>query len=132
MLGSRLLRRERVRTSTSRRTPTRPRPTPASHYLSPGSYFWYVDAYDSSNHLIGSTSPADYGQFTIKDLPAASGQKVALDGLASASNSAGCTNALSAPLPANQLCTGVPATPFLSWDAESHAAGYAIYLAQRP
>ena len=100
-----------------------------SHYLSPGSYFWYVDAYDATNHLIGSTSPADYGQFVIKDLPAATGQKVALDGLASVSNSAGCTNALSAPLPANQLCTGVPATPFLSWDPESHAAGYAIYLA---
>ena len=99
-----------------------------THYLSPGTYYWFVDAYDGGNHLLGETSPADYGQFTIKDLPDASGQTIALDGLADVSNSAGCSNALANTDPSTVLCTGVPATPVLRWAAEAHAAGYAIYL----
>ena len=100
-----------------------------THYLSPGTYFWYVDAYDASNHLLGETSPADYGQFTIKDLPDASGQKIALDGLADLSPSSGCTNALANSDPNTQICVGVPGTPVLTWDAQPRAAGYIVYLA---
>lgn len=95
-----------------------------TYYLAPGDYFWYVDAYDGANHPIGETSPADYGQFTIKDLAAVSGQRVSLDGLASQSLTAGCSSALPA------VCGGVPSTPVLSWDPQPGAAGYLVYIAK--
>jgi hypothetical protein len=100
-----------------------------THYLSPGTYFWFVDAYDSSNHLLAETPGGQYGQFTIADLAPASGQEVALDGLDAVSPTAGCTNSLSDADPTSQICTGVPATPVLKWDPEPGAAGYLIYLA---
>ncbi len=97
-----------------------------THYLSPGSYDWYVTAYDDQGTpLLSSSSLAT---FTVGDLPAASGQQVALDGTAS-QHGAGCTNSLSAAQPAQQICTGVPATPTLSWNSIPGAAGYMVYLA---
>ncbi len=97
-----------------------------SHYLSPGDYFWFVDAYDGSNHLLAETPQVDWGQFTIQDLPAATGQQVSLDGVASQSPSTGCTSVLP------QVCAGVPSTPVLSWDPEPGAAGYLVYVAKDP
>src|SRR5262249_4152239 len=83
-----------------------------THFLSPGRFFWYVDAYDSGNPLLTETPGAQFGKFTVAALPAASGQTVALDGLAT--QSAGCTSALSNADPNNQVCTAVPSTPVLS------------------
>jgi Bacterial Ig-like domain len=100
-----------------------------THYLSPGTYFWFVDAYDQNNHLIGETPSDEYGEFKVKDLALSSGQEIALDGLAAVSPSAGCDNALSNVAEESQICTGVPATPVLKWDAEPGAAGYLVYLA---
>lgn len=100
-----------------------------THYLSPGTYFWFVDAYDSSNQLLGETPGNQFGQFTIKDLSDVSGHEVALDGKAAQSGSAGCANSLSNVDVSSQICIGVPATPVLKWDPEPGAAGYLIYLA---
>ena len=97
-----------------------------THYLLPGTYDWYVTAYnDQGTPLLSSSAAAT---FTIGDLPAASGQQVALDGTAS-QDGAGCSNSLSAAQPAQQICTGVPSTPTLSWNSIPGAAGYMVYLA---
>src|SRR5262249_2921982 len=80
-----------------------------THYLSPGTYFWFVDAYNSSNQLIGETSADSYGQFKIKDLAAVTGQEVALDGMAAVDTNSGCDDALAD----DQLCTGLSSTPVL-------------------
>jgi hypothetical protein len=107
-----------------------------THYLSPGTYFWFVEAYDENNHKISGDFddqhplPANrFGEFTVKDLEPASGQEIALDGLAAMSPTSGCDNALSNVAEDSQICTGVPATPVLKWDPEPGAAGYLIYLA---
>ncbi len=96
----------------------------ATHYLSPGTYFWFVDAYDSSNQLIDETPADSYGEFKIKDLAPVSGQEVALDGLAAVDPASGCGSALSD----GQLCTGLWSTPVLKWAPEQGAAGYLVYL----
>ncbi len=97
-----------------------------TRYLTPGQYDWYVTAYTSTGGVLASSN--NLATFTIADLPAASGQRVTLGGLAS-QDGVGCTNTLSAPQPANQICTGVPTTPILSWDSTPGAAGYMVYLA---
>jgi len=60
---------------------------------------------------------------------AASGQKVALDGIADQAPAAGCANALSNVDTNSQICVGVPSTPVLRWNPEPRAAGYLVYLA---
>ena len=97
------------------------------HYLNPGIYRWQVEAYNSGGGLVG-VSPFE-GQFTVKALNAATGQRVALDGKDALAGLA-CDNALSNVDSNSQICTGVPATPVLSWDPVPHAAGYLVYLAQ--
>src|SRR4029079_10645150 len=96
------------------------------HYLSPGTYEWVVEAYNVGGTKIGTGT---LGQFTVKELSAATGQRVALSGTDAVSGQA-CNNALSNLDAGTQICTGVPATPVLSWDPVPHAAGYLVYLAQ--
>src|SRR4051794_25348003 len=84
-----------------------------------------VEAYNGSGTLIG-TSPVT-GVFTIKALDTPTGQQVALSGQ-DASAGLACDNALSNVDTNSQICTGVPATPVLSWNPVPHAAGYLIYL----
>ncbi|MDX6357226.1 MAG: hypothetical protein QOH37_280, partial [Nocardioidaceae bacterium] len=101
-----------------------------THYLSPGTYFWFVDAYNASNQLVGETPGGQYGEFTIKDLPNTSGQEIALDGNAAVAPApSGCTNTLSAVDVNSRICVGVPATPVLKWDPIPGASGYLVYLA---
>jgi hypothetical protein len=96
------------------------------HYLNAGDYKWFVQAYtNSSNVPIGTGT---LGQFTVKDLNDASGQRVALSGTDAVSGNA-CDKALSNVDTNSQICTGVPATPVLSWNPVPHAAGYLLYLA---
>ena len=42
---------------------------------------------------------------------------------------AGCSKSLAAAQTSQQICTGVPSTPTLSWDSIPGAAGYLVYLA---
>jgi hypothetical protein len=97
-----------------------------THYLSAGQYDWAVQAYNSSNSLIG-TSPVE-GTFTIKDLADATGQQIALDGRDGLAGH-NCDNALGNVDTSTQICVGVPSTPILGWTPVPHAAGYLVYLA---
>ncbi|OGN81555.1 MAG: hypothetical protein A2X23_13030 [Chloroflexi bacterium GWC2_73_18] len=74
--------------------------------LSPATYFWYVEAYDASNAVIGLGAQQT---FTILDLNEASYDSPVK-----------CT-----PL---QVCAKLPDTPTLSWDSVSRAGGYIVYV----
>ncbi len=95
-----------------------------THYLTPGSYDWFVEATDS----VGGTTDGPVATFHVRDLAAATGQRIALDGLAT-QNGTDCANSLDAPLASQQICIGVPATPVLAWDPVPGAAAYVVYLA---
>jgi large repetitive protein len=102
-----------------------------SHFINnPGTYTYGVNAYDVTDNgivLLGSTSFADRGTFTIGALPPVSGQQIALDGVAV---DAGQTCDLVYD-PENEdatTCGPVPATPVLDWDPVPGAGGYMVYL----
>ncbi|MBB6626432.1 hypothetical protein H5V45_03760 [Nocardioides sp. KIGAM211] len=95
------------------------------HYLSAGSYDWQVQAYGANGALL-STGPI--GTFTIAELGAVTGQRIALDGLALDSGAA-CNAALPATVTDDFICTGVPATPVLDWTPVAGAGFYMVYLA---
>ena len=102
---------------------TDPDPT----YLQPGTYRWYVEAYDGGK-LIGHGDGLPWGSFTISDLGRVSGQKIALEGSGLASTSTSCANALAASEADAQICTETRATPVLDWDPTPNAGYYLIYL----
>lgn len=88
--------------------------------LSPGTYDWQVRAHNSSGSIIGW---GEIETFTIAALPAATGQRIALNGTALDDGQA-CTKAVPA------ICTNVPATPVFDWAPVDGAGSYMIYVAE--
>lgn len=95
-----------------------------AHYLLPGNYVWQVQAVDQTN-VASAWGPT--GTFTIEDLPAVTGQRIALDGQALDAGTT-CNKALGTLVEEAQICTGVPATPVLDWDPVPGAGGYMVYV----
>jgi hypothetical protein len=95
------------------------------HYLIPGTYMWQVQAVYENN----TTTPwGPTGTFEIKDLPAVTGQRIALDGRA-LDDGTTCDLALGATPVDAEICLGVPATPVLDWAPVPDAGLYMVYLA---
>ena len=94
--------------------------------LTPGSYEWRVQAFDSSGASLGQGS---VGKFKIADLAPVIGQKIAINGTSLDADKA-CRAFLDDPSTSLDICTGVPTTPVLDWDPVPGAAHYMIYLAQ--
>ncbi len=91
-------------------------------FVKPGTYTWWVDAYNTDEQLIGTGSAAT---FTIVRPQPVSGQRLALDGRA-LDNGTTCTSALAS---SGAFCDGVPSTPVLDWSPLAGAGGYLVYLA---
>lgn len=98
-----------------------------THFLKPGTWTWYVDAFNSSGTKIGTTPQTGHGTFTLTKFGEVTGQRVALDGRAIDSGTA-CTRVLANPDPAQRICGPIPATPVLDWTPVPGAGGYMIYL----
>lgn len=98
-----------------------------SRFLSPGSYDWWVDAYDGNGQNIG-TSPS-VGTFQILDLNKAGNLQVALTGLG-LNRGEGCKAVLSDISGAPTTCDGAPSTPVLDWDPVPEAAFYMVYISR--
>ncbi|MGH3335260.1 MAG: Ig-like domain-containing protein, partial [Nocardioides sp.] len=94
-------------------------------YLSPDTYVWQVQAVDQNN-VASAWGPT--GTFTIEDLPAVSGQRIALDGQALDAGTT-CAKALGTVLEEAEICAGVPATPVLDWSPVPGAGLYMVYVA---
>jgi hypothetical protein len=99
----------------------------SQNFLSAGKYDWFAAAYDSSGALIGG-GPGTTGTFTIRDLPLATGQKVALDGSGFAAGATPCAKALTND-PSN-VCSQMTATPVLDWEPVQGAGYYMVYLSR--
>jgi len=96
-------------------------------FLTPGSYDWFVTAYDADGGQLGF---GDLGTFTIAPLPDVVGQRIALSGTAlDGPNGASCLAALGPVVAEEDICTGVPATPVLDWNPVPGAGLYMVYLA---
>ena len=93
--------------------------------LPPGSYDWFVTAYDMTDSKLGDGPVAT---FTIKDLSVVTGQSVALDGLTLDAGD-GCTAHLDANGTSGAICDNIPATPVLSWQPQAGASFYLVYVA---
>ncbi len=91
-------------------------------FVKPGTYTWWVTAYDVQGDFLANGSTAT---FTITRPGAVAGQRVALDGLALDADTA-CAAALAN---AGAFCDGVPSTPVLDWASTPGAGGYLVYLA---
>jgi hypothetical protein len=89
-----------------------------------GEYHWLVEAYGSGG-LLGQGIE---GTFTIADLAAVSGQRLALSGsdLAPSINHT-CDNRLDAPT-GPQFCDDLKQTPVLDWAPVPEASHYLVYL----
>jgi hypothetical protein len=96
----------------------------APHYLTPNTYVWEVQAFDQ-NGVASAWGPR--GTFTVTDLPAVTGQQIALDGQALDAGPT-CAKALGTAVDEAQICTGVPATPVLDWNPIAGAASYMVYV----
>lgn len=96
-------------------------------FLAAGDYDWFVAAYDASNNQIG-TEPGPTSTFSISDLPAVTGQQVALDGFGFAPGQTPCTKSL-VPV-STDVCTAMKATPVLDWDPVPGAGYYMVYLSR--
>ncbi len=102
-----------------RTTPTRLPPTPTRPTCKPGTYRWYVEAYDGGK-LIGHGDGLPWGSFTISDLGRVAGQKIALDGSGLASTEHVLRQVTLAASEADaQICTETRATPVLDWDSRA-------------
>ncbi|RYB95503.1 hypothetical protein EUA93_14830 [Nocardioides oleivorans] len=97
-----------------------------SYFLRPGTYTWWVEAYDAEDGTkIGTGTPAT---FTIAPPAETTGEQVALDGLAV---DAGNTCAKRLVVGQEQtVCGGLSATPVLDWDPTPGAGGYQVYVAE--
>ncbi len=91
--------------------------------LTPGAYDWQVTAYSSTGGLIG-TGPL--ATFSVAELAAVTGQRIALDGL-TLDEGAGCTHQVGDPA---DLCDKVPSTPVFDWDPVDGAGMYIVYLSE--
>ncbi|MDO7869277.1 Ig-like domain-containing protein [Nocardioides jiangxiensis] len=94
-----------------------------SRFLTPGSYDWFVRAYDAAGATLGSGPIAT---FAIANLPAATGQRLALDG-ASLDGGEPCTHRIG---DADDICDAVPATPVFDWDPVEGASFYIVYVSE--
>lgn len=92
------------------------------YFLRPGTYTYWIQAYDSDDHLIATGSEAT---FSIAEPGAVSGRGIALDGRAVDAHT-WCT----AQLSSGDQCLNVPATPVLDWAPITGAGGYLVYLAE--
>jgi hypothetical protein len=94
----------------------------STFFVKPGTYTWWVEAFDANDASLGTGTPAT---FTIARPQVVTGQRVALDGMALDAGKA-CTSAL-----ANNgaFCDAVPSTPVLDWESLPGAGGYLVYLA---
>jgi hypothetical protein len=98
-----------------------------SRFLTPGSYDWWVEAYSSSNALLGQGS---VGTFDILDLNQVGGLQVALTGT-DLNSGKGCRARLHDTTPGAQTtCDSAPSTPVLDWDPVPQAAYYMIYMSR--
>ena len=95
---------------------------PSRFFVKPGTYTWWVTAYDAQGGSLGNGTTAT---FTITRPGSVAGQRVALDGMALDDNKA-CAAALAN---AGAFCDGVPSTPVLDWGSTPGAGGYLVYLA---
>ncbi len=98
-----------------------------SRFLSPGRYDWWVEAYSSSNTVIGTGTR---GTFDILDLNAVGGLQVALNGT-DLDAGRGCRALLHDTTPgAAHTCDNAPSTPVLDWDPVPQAAFYLVYMSK--
>lgn len=98
------------------------------HYLTPDDYMWQVKAVYVSGSTTTTSPWGPTGTFRIVDLPAVTGQRIALDGRALDAGTA-CSLALGDVVTEDAICKGVPATPVLDWDPVPEAGLYMVYLA---
>ncbi|HEX5089726.1 MAG TPA: Ig-like domain repeat protein [Nocardioides sp.] len=94
-----------------------------SYFLRPGTYTWWIDAFDVDDHLLIS-GPAATFAITAPDV--VGGRGLALDGRAVDAHT-WCAAQLAN---GGALCDNVPATPVLDWDPVPGAGGYLVYLAE--
>ena len=100
-----------------------------SAWIGPDTYEWTVEAYDSGGRLLSESLQTR--TFVVAPSAAVTGQRVALEGVASGSSATSCAKALDPSLPmADQQCMGLRATPVLRWDAEPNAALYKVWISR--
>jgi hypothetical protein len=92
-------------------------------FLTSGSYDWRVQAYDASGQIIGTGPMAT---FTIGQIPAVTGTRIALDGSALDSGFA-CARRIGH---LEDMCTDSPATPVFDWAPVPGASLYMLYLSE--
>jgi len=95
-------------------------------YLQPGSYDWFVTAYDASNNKLDD---GDVGTFTVSSLDEVSGQKIALHGSGLDTPGSSCDRSLNGP-PDARICTAMSGTPVLDWEPVDDAGYYMIYVSR--
>ncbi len=94
-------------------------------YLVPGSYEWYVEAYDASLRI---AARAGTGTFSIRELPTPTDYRAAITGNALTGNAGTTTDYCAATLPAE--CQNLRQTPVLSWASQSQVGLYKLYIAR--
>jgi large repetitive protein len=88
-------------------------------FVQQGVYGWRVEAWNGSIYLSRSSG---FGQFTIAERPAVTGQRLSLTGTETDTPATSC--ALTIP----DSCEGVRQNPVLRWDPEPDTAYYQLYL----
>lgn len=91
--------------------------------LSTGSYDWMVRAYDASGHAVGTSA---VNTFRISQLPAVTGQQIALDG-STLDAGQGCADRIGEVA---DPCPGVPGTPVFDWEPVNGAGLYVVYVSE--
>jgi hypothetical protein len=97
----------------------------SNYFLRPGTYTWRVHAYNSGDVEVGVGTMST---FTVTGPPAATGQRVALNGRDLDAGLA-CDNAIA---DGDQPCDGIPATPVLDWPSIPGMGAYMVYVAEDP
>jgi hypothetical protein len=90
-------------------------------YLTPGTYEWFVEAWNGST-LLGTSNA--HSSFKIVSLPSASGHRAALAGTALGAPATSCV----ASLPSR--CEDLRQTPVLQWDDMPGAGYYNVFLSR--
>jgi hypothetical protein len=94
-------------------------------FIAAGSYDWFVAAYNSTGVFLQS---GDSARFTVKHLPSAAGQRVALDG-SGVDAARACTYQLD-PASGPAVCSQLRATPVLDWASVPDAGYYMVYVSR--
>ncbi|MFW5475137.1 hypothetical protein ACOCJ5_17635 [Knoellia sp. CPCC 206450] len=95
--------------------------------LNPGLYDWQVQALNATGGVIATGSVSN---FRILDLPAVTGQRIALNGRGFDPASPAFCAARLAATSGPTKCEGVPATPVLDWAPVAGAGLYKVYVGQ--